>query len=135
MLERFVFNCKKKTERNSVSVNLSCGRGSGSRRCVILHPQTLRRGLLVKPAPAGVRSKKPTIITCLSSPRPACFLPDLARATSVCQGRKDFTHLLCNISSVCRKKKKKKKRLRAKERDGPISLKELTNAISTINLG
>lgn len=36
------FNCKKKAERNSASVNLSWGRDTRSQYCVILHPQAPR---------------------------------------------------------------------------------------------
>lgn len=88
--------CKKKTERNSVSVNLSCGRDTGSPRSVILHPQTLSGGK----KRTSVLQKSPPLLP--ASP----LLPDLSLTTSVCQSRQDFTHLLHNISSVCRQKKK-----------------------------
>lgn len=106
MLERFVFNWKKMTERNSVSVNLSWGWGPGSQRCVILHRQTPRRG------------KRGARWNLLRLPKSPPLLPaspllglhasvHISLTTSVCQGRQDFTHLLHNISSVCRQKKEK----------------------------
>lgn len=118
-------------KRRREIVFLSCGRDARSQRCYSTptDSQKGKKRTLVKPALARVCSKKPTIMTCFSSPRPVHFLPDLSLTTSVCQSRQDFTHLLRNISSVWRGGKKKKC-LREKERDRPISLKDLTNVIS-----
>lgn len=87
-------------ERNSVPVNLSCGRGTGSRRRVILHPRTPRRGkrgALVKPAPPSGFHPSPPL---LPASRPASSL-----TTSVCR-RRGFTHLPNRISSARRQKEK-----------------------------
>lgn len=87
-------------ERNSVPVNLSCGRGTGSRRRVILHPRTPRRGkrgTLVKPAPPSGFHPSPPL---LPASRPASSL-----TTSVCR-RRGFTHLPNRISSARRQKEK-----------------------------
>lgn len=109
---RDLYLAVKKKKRNSVSVHLSCGRDTWSPRWCYSTPSD-SEGEKMRTC-----SKKPTnyYLLLLSAPRPADVLPDLSY-NNLCwsESRQDFTHLLHNISSVCRRGKKEKK--------SPISLK------------
>lgn len=110
-LERFAFvrRKKKRTQRNSVPVSLSYGRDTRVTAPVLFytHRDSGRRRRK-NPAP-----ESPPIITCLSSPRPA----DRCATASVCHSRRRSSPAHCFIRLHKRKK-------------GPISLRDLTNAIS-----
>lgn len=113
----------RKRQREIVFLSICHVEETPGHSAVLFYTHRLREGkkrTLVKPALARVCSKKPTIMTCFSSPRPVWFLPDLSLTTSVCQSRQDFTHLLRNISSVWRKKKKRNVWERRKETDQSV---------------
>lgn len=113
MLERFLHSTAI-----VLFVDLSCGRDAGSRRLCYSTPTDCEEGKKRTPVAPVIGSvpESPPLLPASPLLGLHTSLPDLSLTTSVCQSRQDFTHLLHNISSVCRKKKKKKKRLREKER-------------------
>lgn len=129
MLERFVFKWKRKTARNTVSVSLSCGRGTGSRLAVILHPQTLKKGG-ERRSHTHTHTKGPPLLP--ASPRPSRSLCNDLCVSGQARFHSSPAQYFISVQTKKKKEKKRKEKkcLRAEERDGPISLKDLTNAIS-----
>lgn len=93
-----------------------------------------RKRSLVETWSGPRKKKKPTIVTCTSSLSlslsAACvILPFIDLCVCVSEQGKNSL-ISCTIFHQAEEKVKEKKSLREEERDGPISLSELTNAIS-----
>lgn len=117
MLERFLHSTAI-----VLFVDLSCGRDAGSRRLCYSTPTDCEEGKKRTPVAPVIGSvpESPPLLPASPLLGLHTSLPDLSLTTSVCQSRQDFTHLLHNISSVCRKKKKKKKTEREGKTDQSV---------------